>query len=261
MPIASPVPARLALFAAAASTALMLLSASAAAAPALATYRGEATATTGAGRKIELRLKADGTMTLMTDMRNNRAPVIEEGRWNAVSVEEIDLVIERRDGVAVSPDTLHFVKNGNVLQATAQSAARFGGQDLQLRQASAAAAAAAAPVAAGGNPGGAWRWESLVTPAEKIAVEQPERYTLDLQASGKAQVRADCNRGQASYKVQGRAITIKLAGMTRATCASGSMSARYLKALESATGQRIKGNSLFLDLPGEGGTMVFVRAR
>ncbi|HEX7953259.1 MAG TPA: hypothetical protein VF523_09370, partial [Burkholderiales bacterium] len=121
MPIASPVPARLALFAAAASTALMLLSAGAAAAPALATYRGEATATTGAGRKIELRLKADGTMTLMTDMRNNRAPVIEEGRWNAVSVEEIDLVIERRDGVAVSPDTLHFVKNGNVLQATAQS--------------------------------------------------------------------------------------------------------------------------------------------
>jgi heat shock protein HslJ len=261
MPIRSSALARVVLFAAATSAALMLLSSAAAAATALATYRGEATGSTGPGRKIELRLKADGTLSLMTDLRNNRAPVIEEGRWNAVSVEEIDLVIERRDGIAVSPETLHFVRNGNVLQAAAQSAARFGSQELQLRQVNTAAAVVSAPVAAGPNPDGAWHWESLVTSAEKIAVEQPERYTLDLQAGGKAQVRADCNRGQASYKVQGRAITIRLAGMTRAACASGSMSARYLKALESATGQRIKGNSLFLDLPGEGGTMVFVRAR
>jgi hypothetical protein len=49
--------------------------------------------------------------------------------------------------------------------------------------------------------------------------------------------------------------------MTKVACASGSLSERYLKALEAAVGQRIRGDILFLDLPGEGGSMKFVRAR
>lgn len=262
MPIRSSLLARLVFFAAAASAALTFLSSAAAAAPAFATYRGEANSTTGPGRKIELRLKADGGMSLMTDYRNNRAPVLEDGRWNAPSVEEIEIVVERRDGLAVSPDTLHFVKKGDVLQAAPEAAARFGGQDLQLRQVKATAAPlAVAPVGSTANATGAWRWESLITSADRIVVEQPERYTLDLQAGSKAQVRADCNRGQAAYKLQGRAVTIRLSGMTKAVCASGSLSARYLKSLEAAVGQRIRGDTLFLDLPGEGGTMKFVRAK
>ncbi len=36
--------------------------------------------------------------------------------------------------------------------------------------------------------------------------------------------------------------------------------ATYLKALETAVGQRTRGNNLFLDLPADGGTMKFVRA-
>jgi hypothetical protein len=49
--------------------------------------------------------------------------------------------------------------------------------------------------------------------------------------------------------------------MTKASCQAGSLSERYLKALEAAVGQRMRGDSLFLDLPGEGGTMKFIRAR
>ena len=94
-----------------------------------------------------------------------------------------------------------------------------------------------------------------------VSVEQPERYTLDLQNGGKALVRADCNRGQAAYKLDGRAIAIKVSGMTKVACPPGSLSQRYVKALQAAVGQRIKGDILFLDLPGEGGTMKFVRAR
>ena len=254
---------RLAIFAAIAGAVLMMLPRSAAfAAPAMAIYRGDAPAATGPARKIELRLKADGTMSLISDLRNNRAPITEDGHWNAVSVEQIDLIIERKDGVAIGPNTLHFVKQGDVLRTTPESAAQFGSQGLQLRQTKAAAAPpTAVPGAGTANATGSWRWEGLVSSADKIEIDQPERYTLDLQNGGKALVRADCNRGQAAYKLDGRAIAIKISAMTKVACPPGSLSERFLKALEAAVGQRIRGDHLFIDLPGEGGTMKFVRAR
>jgi heat shock protein HslJ len=253
----------LAVFCVLACAALMLLPRSAAfAAPATVTYRGDVPGAAGPARTLELRLKADGTMSLITDYRSNQAPVTEEGRWNPVSLEQIDVIIERRDGIAVGPNTLHFVKQGDVLQTTPESAAQFGSQGLQLRQTKAAAAPPTAVPAAGtANATGTWRWESLVSSAETLAVEQPERYTLALQGGGKALVRADCNRGQAAYQVDGRAIAIKVSGMTQVACASGSLSERYLKALGNVVGQRIKADVLFLDLPREGGTMKFVRTR
>jgi heat shock protein HslJ len=263
MPIRSPHRMRLALIGLVGCVVLTMLPRSAAqAAPAMAVYRGEAPSASGPARKIELRLRADGTMTLITDYRNNRAPITEDGHWNPVSVEEIDLIIERKDGVAKDPSTLHFVKKGDVLQTTAESATQFGSQGLQLRQAKAAAAPPMpAAVTGPANASGTWRWESVIASADGITIEQPERYTLELQGGGKALVRADCNRGQAAYKLDGRAIAIKVSGLTKTACPAGSLSERYVKALESAVGQRIRGDTLFLDLPGEGGTMKFVRAR
>jgi heat shock protein HslJ len=263
MPIRFPHRLRLALIGLVACALPTLLPGSAAcAAPAMAVYRGEAPASSGPARKIELRLKADGTMSLISDYRNNRAPIIEDGHWNPVSVEEIDLIIERKDGAAIEPSTLHFVKKGDVLQTTPESAAQFGGQGLQLRQAKAAAAPPMpAAVTGPANATGLWRWDSVISSADGIAIEQPERYTLELQGGGKALVRADCNRGQAAYKLDGRAVAIKVSGMTKTACPPGSLSERYLKSLEAAVGQRIRGDSLFLDLPGEAGTMKFVRAR
>ena len=254
---------RLAIFAGIACAVLTMLPRSAAvAAPAMAIYRGDVPAATGPGRRIELRLKADGTMSMISDYRNSWAPITEDGRWNPVSVEQIDIIIERRDGVAVGPNTLHFVKQGDVLQTTPESAAPFGSQGLQLRQTkSAAAPPTAVPVAGPANATGSWRWEGLVSSVGKIAIDQPKHYTLQLQGDGKAMVRADCNRGQAAYKLDGRAIAIRVSGMTKVVCAPGSLSGRYLQALEAAVGQRIRGDILFLDLPGEGGTMKFVRAR
>ena len=253
---------RVALSAVIACALLTLLPRSAAvAAPAMAIYRGDVHAAAGPGRRIEMRLKADGTMSLISDYRNNKAPVTEDGRWDPISVEEIDVIIERRDGAAVGPNTLHFVKQGDVLQTTPESAAQFGSQGLQLRLAKSATPPTVVPVVGTANATGAWRWEGLVSAADKIAIEQPERYTLELQGGGKALVRADCNRGQAAYKFDGRAIAIRISGMTKVACPPGSLSERYLKSLEAVVGQRIRGDILFLDLPGEGGTMKFLRAR
>ena len=242
--------------------ALLLLPRSAAfAAPTVAIYRGEAPAASGQGRRIELRLSADGKMTWLTDYRNNRPAINEEGRWNAISVEEIEIVVERRDGKQVEPSAVRLLKQGDTLRTTAASAAEFGNQGLLLKLSKAAAASITAPVTGALSPIGAWQWESLISSTEKVAVNQPERYKLQLEAGGRAQVFADCNRGQASYSLDGRSFNIRVTGVTRAACPAGSLSGRYLMSLEAAVGQRVRGENLFLDLPADGGTMKFVRAK
>ena len=242
--------------------ALLLLPRSAAfAAPAVAIYRGEAPAAAGPGRRIELRLSSDGKMNWLSDYRNSGPPITEEGRWNAISVEEIEVIVERRDGKQVETSAVRLLKQGDMLRTTAASAAEFGSQGLLLKLAKAAAPPITVPAIGMGSPIGAWQWESLISSAEKVAVDQPERYKLQLQTGGKAQVLADCNRGQASYAIDGRSFNIKVTGVARAACPAGSLSGRYLKALETAVGQRVRGENLFLDLPADGGTMKFVRAK
>lgn len=239
--------------------ALVLLLGSSFAVAAVASYRGEVPAASGPGRKIELRLSSEGKMTWITDYRNNRPPVTEEGRWNAISVEEIEIIVERRDGKEVDPVKVRLLKQGDTLQTTAAAAAQFGSQGLLLKLAK-AAPQIAGPATGGISPIGAWHWESLISAAETVAINQPERYRLELQAGGKAQVVADCNTGQGSYTSDGRNINIRMAKVTRATCPAGSFSGRYLKALEAAIGQRVRGKNLFLDLPADNGTLKFVRA-
>jgi len=130
----------------------------ASAAPAVAVYRGEAPAASGPGRRIELRLSADGTMTWLTIYRNNRPPITEEGRWNALTVEEIELIIERRDSKQIEPFAVRLLKQGDTLRTTAASAAEFGSQGLLLKLAKAAAPPIGAPVTGGISPIGAWQW-------------------------------------------------------------------------------------------------------
>jgi heat shock protein HslJ len=251
---------RLVIAAAVVFAALLLPRSAAFAAPAVAIYRGEAPATSGPGRGIEVRLSTDGIMTWLTDYRNNRPPITEEGRWNAISVEEIEVIVERRDGKPAELSAIRLLKQGDTLRTTAASATEFGNQGLLLKLAKAATPIVVA-VAGVISPIGAWQWESLISSAEKLAVNQPERYKLQLQAGGKAQVLADCNRGQASYSFDGRSFNMRIAGITRAACPAGSLSGRYLKALETAVGQRVRGENLFLDLPADGGTMKFIRAK
>lgn len=232
-------------------------------AAATATYRGDAPAASSPGRRIELRLRTDGTMTWLSDYRNGRAPIIEEGRWSPISTEAFDVIVESRDGKPVNPAVVRFVKQGDSLHTTHESADQFGSEGLHLKQVKSAGATtvSTAPVAGAASPLGVWRWESQLASSDRLDVDAPERYTIDIQSGGKALVRADCNKGSASYKMEGRSILFKLGAFTRAACPAGSLSDRFLKSLESVVAQRIKGENLFLDLPGETGSLKFSRAK
>lgn len=252
----------LALIALVSGSLALLLSGNVAAATAMALYRGDLPATTSsAARKFEMRLKADGTMSLTADAGGNRPTVTEDGRWNPVSLEQIDVIIERRNGVTTNEMVLHFVKKGDVLQVAPESAAQFGGHILQLRQTKSASVAAAVPILRTADTTGIWRWDGIVAATGNVKVDQPERYTLDLQPGGKAVIRANCNRGQAGYKFDGQAAVIRISTMSKTACPGDTLSERFVKGMESATGQRMRGDLLFLDLPGNGGTMKFMRAK
>jgi heat shock protein HslJ len=61
--------------------------------------------------------------------------------------------------------------------------------------------------------------------------DHPAKYTLELGGDGRASVRADCNRGTASYLIDGPSLAFGPISTTRATCSPGSLSDRYLQQL------------------------------
>ncbi len=64
-----------------------------------------------------------------------------------------------------------------------------------------------------------------------LVPDHPSKYTLELGSDGRASVRADCNRGSGSYKLEGRSLSFGPMATTRAMCPPGSLSDRYLAQL------------------------------
>lgn len=105
-----------------------------------------------------------------------------------------------------------------------------------------------------------WQWVSLTTPVEQVNVDSPERYTIRFEQTGRAAVRADCNRGATSYAVSAtRQIVLKPIALTRMMCPPGSLSDRFVKELSRGFSYLLKDGNLFLDLPVDSGTLRFRR--
>ncbi|UCE02115.1 MAG: META domain-containing protein [Candidatus Latescibacterota bacterium] len=105
------------------------------------------------------------------------------------------------------------------------------------------------------------RWTALVTPVERIDVQEPQHYTLKVLADGKLEIRADCNRAFGSIEfVDDHRVKIGALGSTRAMCPPGSHSQRFLQELERATTYFVRDGKLYLELPYDSGTLHFARA-
>ena len=105
-----------------------------------------------------------------------------------------------------------------------------------------------------------WQWESTITQTEKIVVPDPERYTILMEADGKAIVRFDCNRGGGQFQISPGKLTFGPLMSTRMACPPDSLDIPFMRDLQRVAAFFIENGNLYLELPLDSGTMRFVPA-
>ena len=106
-----------------------------------------------------------------------------------------------------------------------------------------------------------WAWQGTqMKDGARVASDAPERYTLTFLPGGRANVRADCNRGSASYLLDGSQLSFGPVALTKMLCPPGSRDAEFLRGLGAVASQGWSGNELTLTL-GDGSVMRFTTTR
>lgn len=107
--------------------------------------------------------------------------------------------------------------------------------------------------------GRAWAWQgSRLADGTSVTVDAPERYTIEFMPDGRAQLRADCNRGNAGYSAgANRALSLTPAATTKMGCPPGSKDTVFLRQLVEVSGYSLVEGSLVLTLKADGGSMRF----
>jgi heat shock protein HslJ len=103
-----------------------------------------------------------------------------------------------------------------------------------------------------------WKWGRFEGSSNKsnFVIDDPNKYTLMLLPNGSYQAKADCNRMQGQYTLEGRRIKIMPGAATLAECAPGSRYADYLRHLTEAVSFVVRDNKLVLSLVVDGGNLV-----
>jgi len=91
--------------------------------------------------------------------------------------------------------------------------------------------------------------------------DDPSRYTLELLADGAAAVRADCNRGRGSYRLDGPELSFGPLATTRAMCPPESLSDAYLQQLAIAASWMIVDGRLAIATAMDSSILYFAPAR
>lgn len=102
-----------------------------------------------------------------------------------------------------------------------------------------------------------WKWEGTQTPVERVVPTDPTRYTIEFLPDSTVAAQLDCNYGGASYLIDGRSIRITPFTTTLIGCPEGSLGGVFSQQVESARAIYFRGDSLFLDLFADSGTMTF----
>jgi heat shock protein HslJ len=110
------------------------------------------------------------------------------------------------------------------------------------------------------NPlaGTTWQETVLNDGTSQVPVDA-SRYTVAF-AAVVVEILADCNRASGAYTVEGDRLTIQLGPVTAAFCPPPSLSDVFLRSLGAAALYRVEGDTLFIELSADAGTMRFARA-
>jgi len=104
-----------------------------------------------------------------------------------------------------------------------------------------------------------WKWEGTQTPVERIAPSDPTRYTIEFLPDTTVVAQVDCNRGHGPFTRNGPAITIGPLATTRMACPAGSLDTVFAQQLEAARVMFFRGDTLYMDLYADSGTMQFTQ--
>ena len=105
-----------------------------------------------------------------------------------------------------------------------------------------------------------WRWQqSIYSDDTKAVPPNPGNYTLKLLPDGKVSIRADCNLGGGTYRLEGSRISIEITHTTMAACPPESLEQNYIRDLNAAAIYFFKADVLCIDLKYDTGTMKFLR--
>jgi heat shock protein HslJ len=127
------------------------------------------------------------------------------------------------------------------------------GQLVEVEPASADARSADA-----GIVGATWEWvESVYGDDTTIATPVPSSYTLTLQPDGSVALVVDCNLGGGTYTLDGSALSLDVAVMTRVACPEGTLSNEFIRDLNAAATFVMDGENLVINLFADAGNMVF----
>jgi heat shock protein HslJ len=103
-----------------------------------------------------------------------------------------------------------------------------------------------------------WEWERFLGNDDTtVDVDDPSRYTLILNPDGTYQVRADCNRANGAYELDGSHLTLQPGPTTLAECEPGSLYSDFLAKLGHVRTYFLDDGMLVLDLWADGGHMLF----
>ena len=102
-----------------------------------------------------------------------------------------------------------------------------------------------------------WQWVSTITPVKKMAVPNPERYTIMLTEDGKLQARFDCNRGGGEFKISPGKLSLGPLMSTRMACPEDSLAGPFMRDLQRVASFFLQDGLLYLELPYDSGTMKF----
>jgi heat shock protein HslJ len=102
-----------------------------------------------------------------------------------------------------------------------------------------------------------WQWVEFTSANETIFVTRPQNFTLTLVADGSLSLQAECNSGGGSYTLSGQHITFNDMMTTLMYCGDDSQDSLFLNLLSQVTSYVLEEGVLFLELPGDGGSMQF----
>ena len=102
-----------------------------------------------------------------------------------------------------------------------------------------------------------WKWQELTTPVEQVAIDSPERYTIEFKEGGELSVSADCNIGSGTYEIEDENIAINITSTTLALCSEGSYGDLFFSSLDGASSYFMDGDNLMIEQVADGGTMRF----